>query len=118
MTSIEELLRDAARDFEPELKRRLTGLLGGIFRNYLPQAWEFRTESETVGLHVDKDGHVSVVVGPVGHPDLTIEMAHDALAAALKRRGPARTPPEGLKVTSHTAKGKAAFDYLRGRIGL
>ncbi len=118
MTSVEELLRDTARDFEPELKRRLTGLLGGIFRSYLPQAWEFRTERETVGLHVDKDGHVSVAAGAVAHPDLTVEMAEAGLVAALKRRGPARGPPEGLKVTPHTAKGKAAFDYLRSRIGL
>ncbi|HTZ62067.1 MAG TPA: hypothetical protein VMC82_05455 [Thermoplasmata archaeon] len=118
MSCLEGLLEEAGRRFEPELQRRLGGLLGGLLRNYLPQAWVFETDAETVTLRVDASGHVTVGKGADPHPDVTIEIPHDRLAAALKTRDPAKVPPGPLSVTPHTAKGKAAFDYLRSRIGL
>ncbi|MGA9840189.1 MAG: hypothetical protein WBF81_03315 [Thermoplasmata archaeon] len=118
MSCVEGLLRDAGKKFEPEIQSRLTGFLGGIVRSYLPQAWVFRTDDGTATLLVDKDGHVSVVSGEAPHPDVTVEIPHDRLVAALRTRKRESVPPGPLTVTPHTAKGRTAFDYLRGRIGL
>jgi hypothetical protein len=40
------------------------------------------------------------------------------LATALTTRSRAKLPPGAFSVTAHTAKGRTAFDYLRGRVGL
>lgn len=111
-------LRAAAKEFEPEIQRRLSGLLGGFVRAYLPQAWVFRTEAEAVTLRVDASGKVRVDPGADPTPDVTIEIPWARLRVALTQRSRAAVPPGPLTVTPHTAKGKAAFDYLRGRLGL
>ena len=118
MGEVEELLRSTAVSFEPELQSRLQGFLGGLIRNYLPQAWVFRTEHETVTLHVDPKGVLTVTPGEVEKPDVTIEIPKKRLVAALKTRDRAAVPSGPLTATPHTAKGRAAFDYLRGRLGL
>lgn len=118
MTSIEELLRATAAQVEPEVQKQLKGFLGAIVRNYLPQDWVFRTEQEVVTLRVDVTGHASVETGASARPDVTVKIPHDRLAIALKTRDRAKVPPGPIDVTPHTAKGKAAFDYLRARIGL
>jgi len=118
MGTIEEALRAAGRDFEPEIRQRLSGWLGGMIRQYLPQSWVFRTEHEVASLTVDAAGSVSVAAGAVPHPDVTIEVPHDRLLAALTQRKREAVPPGPIQVTPHSAKGKAAFDYLRGRLGL
>jgi hypothetical protein len=118
MGEVEDLLRKAGVEFEPEIRSRLQGFLGGLIRNYLPQAWVFQTENETATLRVDAQGAVSVATGAGEKPDVTIEIPKKRLVAALKQRRREAVPPGGLKVTPHTAKGKAAFDYLRGRLGL
>jgi hypothetical protein len=118
MGEVEELLRTTATEFEPEIRSRLDGFLGGIIRAYLPQAWEFRTEHETATLEVDAKGAVTVHGGPATKPDVTIEIPKKRLMAALKTRRRESVPPGPITATPHTAKGKAAFDYLRGRLGL
>jgi len=87
-------------------------------RAYLPQTWEFRTELEVAALHVDRAGAVTVHDGAMPNPDVTLEAAHERLTTAIERRTKAKLPPDALHVTTHTAKGKTAFDYLRGRFGL
>jgi len=118
MGEVEELLRRAGADFQPEIQRRLQGFLGGLIRQYLPQAWVFVTESETVTLRVDANGQVTVASGPAAKPDVTVKIPKARLVAALSKRHRSAVPPGPLDVTPHTAKGKAAFDYLRGRLGL
>ncbi|HTT73806.1 MAG TPA: hypothetical protein VMG99_06645 [Thermoplasmata archaeon] len=118
MGEVESLLAQTAREFQPQIQTRLRGFFGGMIRHYLPQAWVFTTETETATLRVDADGAVSVVAGPVPAPDVTIEIPTARLVAALTRRAASAVPPGPLTVTPHTAKGKAAFDYLRSRLGL
>ena len=118
MSCILDLLRTAGKEFEPEIRTRLSGLFGGILRHYLPQTWVFRTEHEVASLTVDPTGAVSVTSGAAPTPDVTVEIPHDRLKAALTSRKREAVPPGPIQVTPHTAKGKAAFDYLRGRLGL
>jgi len=118
MASVRPLLENVARDIEPQVRSQLGGFFGGMVRAYLPQTWVFRTEREVVSLTVDRAGAVRVVDGPATAPDVTVETSEDRLVAALTSRSRANVPPGNLKVTAHTPKGKTAFDYLRGRMGL
>ncbi len=118
MDELEALLSDAGKRFEPEIQRRLHGLLGGILRAYLPQAWVFLTDAGVASLRVDAAGTVSAAAGAADPADVTIEVSFDRLARALRTREPDPGGPGAVKVTAHTAKGKAAFDYLRSRLGL
>jgi hypothetical protein len=118
VSELKELLRSAGRSLEPEIQRRLGGLLGGIIRAYLPQAWEFTTDRGDATLTVDPAGKVSVSDGRADHPDVTIEIPFELLQKALTTRQRDGLPAGPVHVTPHTQKGRAAFDYLRGRIGL
>jgi hypothetical protein len=118
MSELTKLLEDAAHQLEPEIQRRLQGLLGGIVRAYLPQLWLFRTDQGTASLTVSSSGAVSVAGGEAAHPDVTIELPMDLLKKALTARRADGVPRGPVKATPHTAKGRAAFDYLRGRLGL
>jgi hypothetical protein len=115
---LEQLLRDAGARFEPEVKRRLDGMLGNLVRVYLPQAWVFRTDVGTAALLVDRNGGTSVPATVPEHPDVTVEIPYARLSVALKTGRRDAVPPGPLTVTPHTTKGRAAFDYLRDRIGL
>jgi hypothetical protein len=117
MPTLEGLLDEMARRLEPEVKRRLQGFLGGFLRAYLPQTWVFRSGAETASLTVSATGEPSVTPGAVEHPDVTVEIPLERLRAALQGHGAAGAPPEA-QVTTHTAKGRAAFGYLRERLGL
>ena len=118
MSCLEGLLRDTARDLEPRIRDQMRGFFGSMVRHYLPQTWVFRTEQETVSLRVDATGAVAVSAGALAPADVTVEVGHDRLRAALTTRSHGGIPPGPLTVTPHTAKGKAAFGYLRDRIGL
>ncbi len=118
MAPLVPLLEKVAHDVQPEIQSQLGGFFGGMVRAYLPQAWVFKTEKETASLTVDKAGAVTVTTGAAAHPDVTIETTHDRLEAALRTRSRDKLPPGPLTVTPHTPKGKTAFDYLRGRLGL
>jgi hypothetical protein len=93
-------------------------MLGGIIRAYLPQAWVFTTDHGSATLTVDTSGAVSVADGASAHPDVTIEIPFQTLHMALTTHQRDAVPPGPVHATPHTAKGRAAFDYLRGRIGL
>ncbi len=119
MSEAAELLAEAGRRLEPEVRQRLGGLLGGFVRAYLPQRWVFVTDGGTASLAVEPDGSVHASDGPVPAPDVTVELQIAQLRAALTRQsGRPPSPPKDVRVTPHTAKGRAAFDYLRGRLGL
>ncbi len=118
MSQVEELLADAGRRLEPEVRQRLQGFLGGFVRAYLPQRWVFVTDAGTASLTVEADGSARASDGPVAHPDVTVDLPLARLRASLARTAPPTGVPADVKVTPHTAKGRAAFDYLRGRLGL
>ncbi len=118
MGSIADRLTELSKSVEAEIRSRLNGFLGGIVRAYLPQTWVFRTEKEAASLLVGRDGAVSVVPAASPQPDVTVEATHAELEAVLAHPGHGRKAPPSLKVTPHTAKGRTAFDYLRGRFGV
>lgn len=118
MSCLEGLLRDAGRELEPQVQHQLRGFFGGMVRHYLPQVWVFETDQETVTLAVDPAGAVAVRSGRDEHADVTVRLGHDRLRAALTTRTRDRVPAGSVDVTPHTAKGKAAFGLLKGRLGL
>ncbi len=118
MSGLEELLRGLAPGLEKEVKSRLGGFFGAMLRHYLPQVWVFRTEDATASLRVDAEGSVSVAPGALPSPDVTVEVGHDRLRRMLTTRTPDPGASGPLSVTPHTAKGQAAFGFLRERLGL
>jgi hypothetical protein len=112
------MLQSVARDVQPQVQSQLGGFFGGMVRAYLPQTWVFRTEQEVASLTVERSGVVTASDGPSTNPDVTIETTHARLEAALVERSRAKAPPGAFHVTAHTSKGRTAFDYLRGRLGL
>lgn len=118
MTALRAVLENVARDLEPQVRSQLGGFFGGFVRAYLPQTWVFKSERETAVLSVDRAGTVTASEGPAPAPDVTVEAKLDLLVAVLSRRSRANLPAEAFRVTTHTPKGKTAFDYLRGRLGL
>ena len=118
MGSVADLLNNLCPEIEAQLKPNLRGFFSGMIRGYLPQAWVFTTEAETVTLHVDTDGNVSVRNGRAPAPDVLVQGTHQALSAALSTRNPAVVPPGSIKARPVTPKGSMAFQFLRNRIGL
>jgi len=118
MPLLVELLERVGGDVTRQVRAQLDGLFGGFVRAYLPQTWVFRTEKEVASLTVDRAGAVTVAPGAPAHPDVTIEAHLEQLSAALASRSRSSISPGDLRVTPHTSKGKTAFEYLRGRIGL
>jgi hypothetical protein len=118
VSCVEELLGKVGRDVEPEIQSRLGGFFGGMVRAYLPQTWVFVTEDGTASLSVDRAGAVTVTSGALPSPDVTVEIGHDRLKAALRTRRRDAVPQGLLTVTPHTSKGRTAFGYLRDRLGL
>jgi len=118
MRTLNSLLESAGHDLEPQVRAQLGGFFGGMVRAYLPQTWVFQTEQATAYLTVDRSGSVTVGEGVPPSPDVTIATTHARLVAALETRSREKVPPGSLHVTAHTSKGRTAFDYLRGRLGL
>ena len=118
MESLRSILESAGRDLEPQVRSQLDGFFGGMVRAYLPQTWVFRADGEVAALTVDRSGKVSVADGDAPNPDVTVETTRARLSAALRSRSRGTVPPGSLVVTPLTAKGRTAFDYLRGRLGL
>ncbi|MCI4348762.1 MAG: hypothetical protein L3J93_00875 [Thermoplasmata archaeon] len=118
MSCLKPALEAVGHDLEPRLARSLQGMLGGMIRAYLPQRWVFVTEEGTASLTIDERGHASVADGPLVSPDVTIASSHARLSAALTTRDRTRIPPGPFTATPHTAKGRAAYEFLRGRLGL
>lgn len=119
MGQVENLLSGFCVDAEKELKPRLEGLTGLFLKNFLPQVWVFETESETVTVLADPQGNVSIRQGDGFQRDLTIKWRHDLLCNVLQTRTKDSVPNgEMPTVVCHTNKGGAAFNYLKGRLGL
>ncbi len=116
MGEVADLLGALRPRIEAEIKPRLGGLFGGFVRAYLPQTWVFRADEDVATLVVDARGEASVAPRALPNPDVTVEGPRAALRAALAGRG--RPDPAAVKVTSHTPRGRTAFDYLRSRFGL
>jgi hypothetical protein len=89
-----------------------------MIHTYLPQAWVFTTEAETVTLYVDAEGNVSVGGGRASSPDVLVQGTNAALIAALSTRNAALVPPGSIKARPITSKGSMAFNFLRNRFGL
>ncbi len=113
-----DLLAKLTPGVEAEVKSRLGGLFGGFVRAYLPQTWVFRTDQDTATLTVDPQGNAHVAPTDHPSPDVTVQGPFAALRAAVESRGRTAAPRDAVQVTPHTAKGRAAFDYLRPRFGL
>src|SRR5437016_2299144 len=105
MGSIADLLEGMRSEIEGQLKSNLRGFFGGMIRAYLPQAWVFTTETETVTLHVDPEGNVFVRSVRDASPDVIIQGTQAALSAALSTRNPALVPPGSIKARPVTSKG-------------
>jgi hypothetical protein len=118
MGELEGALTTLARRLEPEVQSRLQGFLGGFVRAYLPQTWVFHAGSEAASLTVDGAGRATVAAGALPNPDVTIAVPRERLAEMLKARAPDPKLAASVTVTTHTARGQAAFGYLRGRLGL
>ena len=118
MGDLEDLLEPVAKKAQKEVQSRLTGFFGAMVRPYLPQTWVFVTEQGTASLHVDARGAVAVHPGAMRAPDVTVDVELARLRAALTGPHPPAERPQDLRVTTHSAKGKAAFGLLRERLGL
>lgn len=119
MSCIEALLRESAPALETQVRSRLGGFFGAILRQYLPQTWVFRTETEVASLHVDAQGSVGVTAGERLPADVTIELEHERLRRALTRQpAPPHEEERPVRITAHTAKGKATYGLLKDRLGL
>jgi|GEM_PF-390347 len=119
MTCTANHLAALGPEIEGQLKPNLNGLFGGVVRGYLPQTWKFVTELDTASLVVDRAGNVKAYAGAVPGADVTITLDHARLEAALRTRDKNRVPPGSPpQVAFHTPKGKTAFGFLRGRLGL
>ncbi len=118
MGATADLLAPLTPSVEAEVKSRLGGLFGGFVRAYLPQTWVFRTDQDTATFSVDAQGNARVVPADHPSPDVTVQGPFAALRDALTSRGQRRPAPGVVRVTPHTVKGRAAFDYLRPRFGL
>ncbi len=118
MTCILETISRMCPEIEGQLKPSLQGLTGLVVRSQLPQTWVLATESDMVTLNVDSNGNVRAFAGYAPQPDVTIKTSHALLSAALTTRTRASIPAGPFHVEYHTPKGKRAFEFLRGRLGL
>lgn len=118
MSCLVDLLGEAGKGVEAQLKPQLSGLFGGVVRSYLPQRWVFVTEEGSATLGVETTGIVWVRAGAEPSADVTIETSHAKLAAALRSRSREGLPPDPVRVTAHTTRGRTAFDFTRKRLGL
>jgi len=116
--SIADLLDRLRPEIEAQLKPNLQGIFGAVIRRYLPQAWAFKTEVETVTLIVDSQGNVSMRSGGSPNPDVLVKGSLDALSAALSTRNSAMVRPGSIDAKALTSKGNMAFQFLRNRFGL
>ena len=118
MASIRPLLDALVPEVQAEAKRALSGLLtGAIVRGYLPQAWVFETEEETVTFLVDRDGSARTLEGSPEHPDVGIRGPSEDLAVVLRERRMPEGAGQRIMYKAHTDKGRMAWNLLKNRFG-
>jgi hypothetical protein len=119
MSCILSLLRNLFPEIEHELKTGLQSGKGPDIEEFLPQFWVFETENETVSLMINAQGKAYAQTGEVPNRDLTIRWKHDVLALVLRSGNRASVSRDAHpEVIIHKPEGQAAFDFLRGRLGL
>lgn len=119
MDSIANLLDSLCPEIESQLKPSLRGIRGIFVQAYLPQAWVFETETGTATFVVDVLGNAHAEAGARSGRDITIHWKHDFLVTVLRTSNRASVPG-GIRpsIVFHTPKGRRAFTFLRGRLGL
>jgi hypothetical protein len=118
MASLEDSLGQLCADIERQLKPAVRGIFGGIVRGYLPQRWQFTTENDAAIMSVDSAGNATVIRGGSKDVDVSVQTTAAKMVAIVKYRDASKVPAGIFEVTTHTAKGKTAFGFLRGRLGL
>ncbi len=111
MSDLTDLIRQRTTQGEAALRTALHELTTtGLVRDYLPQTWGLATEKESLVIHVDLDGRMTIAPGTSLVRDGTISMPHDLLVESIRT---AKNPPaSSYKVTFHTDRGRAAFELL------
>lgn len=118
-TGVYEALLPIGGEVQAGLAPYLRGFTGFIVQGNLPQTWILETESETATFHVDRSGTASVLRGEGQPADLRLRWDQARLVTALLTRDRTKVPPgPPPQVTFYTGKGRRAFNFLRGRLGL
>ena len=120
MTCIVGLLARFGPEIEAQLKPTLAGLAGLFVRGCLPQTWVFDTGVERVSLIVDVNGTVRVRSGAVEPADVLIIATHDTISTALEAANGLRSKESVMRGPTNarffTAKGEAAFNFLKDKL--
>jgi hypothetical protein len=119
MSELRDLLEGICPRIEDQLRPHLSSLFSRMIRSYLPQTWIFHTEKDTATLRVDASGKASAMEGSSPDSDVQIDWTHAQLVAALARQSSAEIPSgPAPSIAFQSDKGRAAFDFLRKRLGL
>jgi len=119
MNCIMSLLDGVCAEIESQLRPRFNGAQRSLIVQFLPQIWVFETEDQVVSLVVDRQGNVFTQAINRGDKDVTVRWKHEYLASVLKTRSTAYVPHGELPtIIFHTEKGRAAFEFLKQRLGL
>ncbi len=117
MSCLEGLVRQRIAEGQPALKRALRDpLLSGMMLGFLPQTWAILTEQESLVLHTDEDGTITVKQGTTPVMDGSIAMRHDVLAESLRTGG--TLPTGAYQAIFYTDRGKMAFRQMATFFGL
>lgn len=113
------LLSRLCPEISAQLKPAISGLFGGIVRQYMPQVWVFETESGPATCHMDAKGNAKVEPGKPAIYDVLIRWQDAQLNAALTYRDRSKVPPgPEPEISFRSKKGQSAFGLLRSRFGL
>lgn len=117
MSCLEGLVRERTLEGERALQAALGNwLIAGTVRSFLPQTWVIATEQETLSVHADADGRISLRQGLSVVRDGAVTIRHDTLAESIRT---GKSPgPGSYEVSFYTDRGRAAFEQLSKFFGL
>lgn len=117
MSCLEALVRQRTAEGQQTLRKALASwLISGTVRSYLPQTWVLATDQESLAIHVDLDGTMTITEGTSLVRDGSVAISHDLLCHSIQE---GVNPPQGsYQVTFYTEKGRAAFEHLARYFGL
>lgn len=117
MSNLQELIRARIVPGEVALQKAIrTPMVGVVVLNYLPQTWVVITEEETLSVHADESGSITVKPGDPIVRDGAIAGKHAVIEQAILT---GVNPPAGsLTVTYYTKKGEVAFQQLAHYFGM
>lgn len=117
MSCLAPLIRQRIVPGQEQLRKAVRAPLTGVLaRNFLPQTWAVITEQETLTIHADESGNITVQPGDPIVRDGAIAGKHDVIADAI--RNDKLLPRHALTITYYTKKGEAAFEQLSKYFGL